>query len=46
MADAAAPSRVKLLTFVEDASPGVHDMLFRSCDRFMYELRSKIQAQE
>lgn len=26
-----------ILTLVEDRSPGVHDMLFRSCDPLMYE---------
>jgi len=26
-----------ILTLVEDSSPGVHDMLYRSCDPIMYE---------
>src|SRR5258705_12358724 len=26
-----------ILTFVDDSSPGVHDMLWRSCDPLLYE---------
>lgn len=28
-----------ILTFVEDRSPSVHDMLYRSCDPYMYAFR-------
>lgn len=31
-----------ILTFVEDRSPGVHDMLYRSCDPYMYAFRGAV----
>ena len=31
-----------ILTFVDDQSPGVHDMLYRSCDPYMYAYRGAV----